>query len=981
MLQKQVIPVPLTGGLDTKTDDKSLPIPALTIAENARRDKAGKLQKRHGVKPLGLNIINSDLQIRGSDALGVYKDELLIFNKSKVYSYAECPDQVADKGSWVSAIVDTQDVTKNDFDQTQVDTAHICGLSIFAWEDSRGGVRYSIQDNTTGALVVSDKLLDATATHPRCIAFKDFLYILYVVSGELRGVQVSPTNAALSTPVVISSVLNTTNIAYGLIAHEEYIALAYNVDSATQINVIKLNATLGIISSTSIAEAGEVIELCAGFEEDTYVAFYNGTAVRVIRLKLDLTVGFALKTIDTVADVSRIAITDIKQTPGIAIIYYEIPPAAPVDRFIKVTSISHVDGSSPPGAVFLRGVGIASRAWGFGTNTFLTVVHQSTLQSTFFVARSGGLICAKIRYGVAGGVLARNYASNVNVLGENKYQIGILSKNQLISLSNNTLLSFKGVSLANIDLSDKRAFQVKELGGNGLIVGGVVGSYDSQSVVEHGFHLFPEGITLAESTGGNLSLTNTYSYRVVWYWTDNLGRLHRSAPSIPVQITLTGSNNRVTLTIPTLRLTEKKGTRTNVVVAVFRTEGFGVNYYRASDPVTLTYNDPTVDSITIVDDLSDANLIAREVLYTQGGIIENVAPPTSKIIAVHRKRAWVVDEDDRLWYSKEVLAGRTVEFSDQFIQEIDPIGGRITALSNLGEKLVIFKESSICYIFGDGPDERGQGGIFSYPQFITEHIGCIDPKSIARIPEGILFRSRNGIYLLTNDLQVTYIGAAVEKWNKEEIASVVVVADDSEVRFLTKNSNCLVYNYFFREWYTFTNYQADDAVLWKGSFVFLKKIVTEQNIVVIEDKTSYRDISTYYSMKIGLAWASFAGIQGLQRIWRVALLGDYKSPHRLKISLGYDYTKVIHDEYLWNPDEITGDDYGASSPYGESSFGGQDLPYQVRAHVRRQKCQTLRVIVEDIGQEGSGESFSLSGVSFEVGVKKGLAKLKSGQTL
>jgi hypothetical protein len=190
-----------------------------------------------------------------------------------------------------------------------------------------------------------------------------------------------------------------------------------------------------------------------------------------------------------------------------------------------------------------------------------------------------------------------------------------------------------------------------------------------------------------------------------------------------------------------------------------------------------------------------------------------------------------------------------------------------------------------------------------------------------------------------------------------------------------------VYNYFFKEWYTFTNYQADDAVNWKGSLVFIKRLNNEPNIVVVEDKTSFKDIATPYSMRIGLAWASFAGIQGLQRIWRALILGDYKSRHRLKVGLCYDFTKVVHDEVIWDPTTILGDIYGAGSPYGDGSYGGQDLPYQVRLHIRRQKCQSLRMIIEDVAQEGTCESYSLSGVAFEVGVKKGGAKLGGSQTL
>jgi len=983
MLQKQVIPIPLAGGINTKTDDKSLALPALTIAENVRRQKAGKLEKRHGCRALGDRVLGADTQLRGTDALGTFDNELLLFNKDKVYSYSECPARSVDKGDWISVITDAQDINRNDYDQKQVDTASACGLSVFAWEDSRGGVRCSVYDNDTGALVISDTELHATATHPRCIAFNDFMYVLMVNGGDLIGRRISTTNPTIEAPTTVSSTLHTTNVAYSVITQDAFIVLAYNVAGSSEINVNKLNDSLTIQSTNTLSHAGAVIELARGADAETYIAFYDGSAVRSARLDVNITELAGPTAIETIANIKRLAIYAPSNGSG-AVIFYEQSAAQKYNHLIKKCSYSSAGTAGTP-AVWLRSVGIASRAWIYerdgSERAFLVVVHESTLQSTFFVARHDGLICGKFKYGASGGILEKNYASGVNTLSNGSFQVATLTKNQLIALGDSTLLSFRGITAMNLKFTDYRAFSVRELGGNGLIAGGVIGSYDSQSVVEHGFHLFPENVSLAQSTGGDLTLLGTYSYQVVWYWTDNHGRLHRSAPSLPVQIVLTGSNNRVTLTIPTLRLTQKTGNRTNVVIAVFRTETLGTNYYRASHPVNLTYNNPAVDTVTIVDDLADSTLISREVLYTQGNIIENVAPPTSKVIAVHKKRAFVVDEEDRIWYSKEVTAGRPVEFSDQFIIEVDPTGGKITALASLGDKLVIFKEDSICHIFGDGPDDRGVGGIFSYPQFVGEHIGCIAAESVIRTPDGIMFASRSGIYVLTNDLEISYIGSPVERWNSETITSAVLVGDESEVRFTTEKGPCLVYNYFFREWYTWLGYDSPGAVEWRGDYVCIRNLAGEENIVAIEDKTLYRDMGSTYSMKIGLAWASFAGIQGLQRIWRILALGEYRSPHKLKIALQYDTTNINHDEIIWDPATVTAQAYGDAPVYGDGLYGGADLPYQARIHVRRQKCQALRLILQDLDQEGSGESFSLSGITFEVGVKKGAGKISAGQSV
>jgi hypothetical protein len=990
MLQKKTIGFAFTDMLDQKIDSKSLTPPRLLEAENVRRAKSGKLEKRYGCQTLGNRTNESAELLTDNDAVAVYRDELLQFNKQRVFSYSESAQSATNKGSWVSAISETADVLKNDYDQTYVDMALVSDIGVYAYSDTRGGVYLTIRDNKTGTLLVTDRLLHALGSNPRCLAFMGYLYVFYVVGNDLRAVQISPVATTISAEIIVTSSLNSVDLAYDVCAQDTYIVVVFNVNAATETRILSLNSSLSINSTTNIAEASpEAITCVRDSANRLFIAWITATKIRVTAYSVLLAQLFAPKDLDTVSGAVRITGYPLNETSDGARFFYEVSNADPKKTRVDTCAVTPT-GFLYVTDILVRSCGLASRAWHLDwfespdilNRGFVTVVHQSALQSTFFVMRNDGLIISKIKYGVAGGLMSINQVPNAPVRSEGVYQVPILTKNPVIALGDSSLLSFRGVSVAQIDFTDLRSFRVEELGGNGLVVGGVIGSYDAKSVVEHGFHLFPEDISLSESTGGTLTLLGTYSYKVVYMWTDNLGRLHRSAPSPSVSITLTGANNQVSLTIPTLRLTQKRGIqdRTDVVIAVFRTEDSQVNYYRSSDPVGLTYNAPNADTVTIIDFISDALLIGREPLYTTGDILENIAPPSGKVICIHKKRAFVLDEDGRIWFSKENTAGRPLEFSDQFIIEVDPIGGTPTALANLDDKLVIFKEDSIAYITGDGPDDRGLGGTYSSPEFISTKVGCSEPNSVIRTDEGIMFKSRRGIHLLGRDLQISFIGAQVEDY-KDEISSAVALVDQSEVRFTSETGPCLVYNTEFKQWSVFTNYCAVDAVRWKGQFVYVRKLIGSPDLCVIEVPDYYLDISQTYSQKVSLSWAGFANLQGFQRIWRAHLIGDYKSKHKLKVSMAYDFSPVISDEYLWDAQQEMGIDQYGDLTYGDDVYGGIAGNFQVRIHIRRQKSQALRIIIEDVSQVAPYESFSLSGIAFELAIKKGNYKLPAGQTI
>ena len=114
----------------------------------------------------------------------------------------------------------------------------------------------------------------------------------------------------------------------------------------------------------------------------------------------------------------------------------------------------------------------------------------------------------------------------------------------------------------------------------------------------------------------------------------------------------------------------------------------------------------------------------------------------------------------------------------------------MTGLAAVGNSLAVFRERQIYVIAGAGPDNTGAGGTFQEPEVISDEIGCVEPRSIVRIPAGVMFQSAKGIYLLASNYSLAYVGADVEAYNAETITAAVALTDRHEVRLtLASDSN------------------------------------------------------------------------------------------------------------------------------------------------------------------------------------------------
>lgn len=537
-----------------------------------------------------------------------------------------------------------------------------------------------------------------------------------------------------------------------------------------------------------------------------------------------------------------------------------------------------------------------------------------------------------------------------------------------------------------------------ELGRGLYLSGGMPQLYDGARVIEAAFVTYPEAIQSAThlaSTGG-LTASSDYRYSIVATFTTAAGEVIRSAPSTPVKVTTGVGENTVRFYLAHLPWTlmgEASGSWVpNVTFEVYRTKAGGSDYYRV--PPTKIYdvvsgkngpliNDPTTHSRQYEDRAADTDLDGQPLLYTQGGILSAVCPPGSQVMAVHQDRLFLADGKD-VWFSSkrsartDGIVPRWNELQRFTVED----GGPITALASVGGFLAVFKRDRVFMVAGDGPDlDGGTGQEFSAPARVSSDVGCIEPRSVVVCPAGTVFQSVSGIYLLTPGGQVQYISGAVQDTldANPTITAATVHETEFQVRFACSSSGAtgviLVWDYFPIDqapqgrWSVFQVYdssgaQASSSVVGavnsRGRYHWLAPNGTTYQ----ETPGTYTDAGTWVTLTVETAWVKLAGLQGFQRIWSIALLGERFTDHDVVCTQKVDFSETVVQTETINV---------------QSSFGLEQVQYTPRIR----KCEAIKLAWSDAtpsaGTVGTGRALSLTGFALEAKVLPKINRLPSAK--
>lgn len=690
-----------------------------------------------------------------------------------------------------------------------------------------------------------------------------------------------------------------------------------------------------------------------------------------------------------------------------------------------------------------RSVGLASKAFatthGGKTLSFAVLAYQSIfaskpgflgLQDTYFVGDSTGYMCGRFFYGTAGGLPFYDNSiptgfpmlPEVGASSATLFHVALTNADFLTTVGQvgdppnaatfsrttpapgtqaplTAVFTQDGVVSVTFDFFDRQnSYLTAQLGVTLLLGGGLLQSYDGQTLTENDLSQAPENIAApTQGTGGNLTLLGEYWYTFVWQWANAQGEIQQSAPSVPFPVTLTSSNNKLTFTVPTLRMTNKA----NVVLIAYRSQlvasVVGTVFQQALStvvPVAATgtnapvLNDKTADTITFVDILSDTLLGSNPNLYTTGNVIENLPTPPCSDLTVNFNRLFALasDSENLIAFSQQTLRGDPVQMSEWLEFNVDPRGGKATAVRALDQHTILFKESLIMAVDGIGPDATGGQGGFGEAYIVTTDCGCIYPRSIGLGPNGIYFLSAKGIAHIDRALQVTYIGWEAQALvNGNEATSAQIIAYTQQMRF-TLNTGVLVgHDYFVNQWFEHTNVSGIDATIWLGQYAYLRSdgIVMVENpptpdMTIAQAMATYSDAGAFIGMSIESPWFPFGGLNGWARTWWAFLLGKVQSRCVLQVQVAYDQDPSVR--------QIVCIPVGPSRAYGTAIYGdgtyGGIFPDSVwRVQPNQQLSNAIKFYVTVLQAGGViGSSLSLSGFTFEWGQSRTARRPNSSAT-
>jgi hypothetical protein len=1004
-MRKVPVAIPFAGGVETKLDAKQVPPIKLLRCQNAVFTRGGTLAKRNGYEALPRRILGQSSDIPVGRALTRRGSELVALTEDKLYSYLSDETRWADGGNLQSIGVSHRVAAKTTTEQTLADSTKAGGVICYVWEDSSGGSWYSVTSES-GKTLIRATQLDAAATRPRVVKCGDVLHVLYALAAdnELRLLVINPTNvlAALTTShVLLTKDLDGTDATYDLAETATEAVIAWHTDTDdVRVGYLAPSGVLGspstgydspITISTTVSTVGPCVAWDAGGTNQIAVAWWQGVGPGFTGriLASDLTIDTSLSVVANPSTPlnATIAFQTASLSGGTrqAWFWWEESAAVARDRIVRWKSI-HAGTGSLGSQVTLRGAALASKGFADagGDGAYVHVVHDTTLYATYLCVRTDGLIVARVLPGVAGGATTRPHLPAVQTDPDDArihtwpavYRVALQS-------AAGDVFTERGIQRVTYDFDSEQSHRAVQIGESLYVAGGgQLSLYDGDSVVEAMPHYAVDGtVSATPSADGGSVAAGTYLYRFTPEWTLANGELVVGPASSGTSVVVGGGgDDTVTLEVPTFRATAMTAPRGEMRIGVWRSEkDVATSLYRVSslDPSATgangyLANDPTGDTVTFIDKMADADLVAKEPLYTNGGLLNNAPVPVGEHLAVGKNRIWCSDPGDPLLvrYSQERRDGYAAEFADDLKIPIDPFGGGVTGLAVLDDALVVFKRSAIFFLAGPGPLADGVSGPgFSPPVLITTDVGCQNADSIVTTPLGLMFQSTKGIYLLGRDRQVTYVGAPVEAYNDQTITAATLIEGTTQVRFLASTGTTLLYDYFFDQWSEFSDHEGNGAAVVDGVYHYLRT----NGDVYQETPGVHRDDTRQIRMQLITAWIKLQQtLQGWQRIFRALVLGTYRSPHSIRVRVGYDYAAGWRTSITKpSSDFINEIVYGDSATYGDDAVygGANNTVYQFEMHLG-EACEAVRFLFEDVeATADAGASFELTELLLVAGVK------------
>lgn len=485
------------------------------------------------------------------------------------------------------------------------------------------------------------------------------------------------------------------------------------------------------------------------------------------------------------------------------------------------------------------------------------------------------------------------------------------------------------------------------------IATGIPSYYDGAGVQELGFLSWPSGLTNAISSGGTLSSGN-YQWAFCFAQLDSQGLIHRSVAWTSASIVIT-SGQQVTWTIPNPIYCGRFTAGRTPALEVYRTLHDQTTFYYVG-AIQLVQG---AGNLTFVDGGADVQIQTNATLYTTGGVLDSVCPPSFQHCIRHVSRIWGIDDSGYVvWYSTPFNSGDSPYFNEsltlQFAEE------PLTALASVDGNLVCFSSRSIWYVSGSGPNNLGQQSDLVQAVRVPTPAGAADWRSVVVFPGGTFFQAPNGdIHLMDRGYNVTFIGQPVQDLTSGlAIVSATLVESAKEVRFVLSTGTVLTFDYALTD--------SSGAGRWSrdvyqnfGSGPACATVVNGTtwtagcSLGVIREKTS-SDSAAWYdtnaagtnfwvTIKITTGYIKPGGLQGFATVPVIQGFGAFLDPCDILVQAVYNYGQT---------NESRGFAYTALTSSGQST----DAQWMFGPSGSNMTCESVSLVMTDATPTGAGNS-------------------------
>lgn len=504
-------------------------------------------------------------------------------------------------------------------------------------------------------------------------------------------------------------------------------------------------------------------------------------------------------------------------------------------------------------------------------------------------------------------------------------------------------------------------YSYEEGAGETFIGAGVPSFYDGGGVRELSFHMWPSRCSGVQSTGGSMQISSTYGFAIVFAEPDANGLLHRSAP-YTFTVTTDGTHNAAQLSLQGIAYTQ----RTGAIIEVYRTQANLSTYYFDQSRTAFAAGG-IAGAITINSTQADATLASNATLYTTGGVVASVAPPSFRDTCRHVERIWGIDDTGLvIWYSTPFSPSDAPWFNDgltlQFTDET------LVAIDSMDDKLIAYSMEHIWYVEGQGPNNLGLGSDLTVAVLIPSEVGCVNPQSLVPFPGGHIFQAPNGgFYMLDRGLQVTFVGREVQDLTATAtVLSASLVPGTHDIRFILSSGVVVTFDYLEGRWAT-SSYPntgtplsaiVDNAQRWtvcsSDGHVYQEKGASSSFPYM---DTTADGVSHWVTMSLTTAHVKLGGsLQSFAQLVRVQGYGRWLDPADTLVTLTYDYGRSSQGPKTYTYANLHGSNAEAAvwrqGPQASSSM-----------------CSAVQVTISDAAPTGgsatTGQGVLWLGVAFD----------------